>query len=288
MLVYKAKGDIIMSEKTQAESQVAAQTALKSKKNFEEYVQANSSRVVDALLGSGIKDRVITIKAELTQSQEGLCALLHNTPINLDVSNHLFWFIVNEKEELVHSVKFLNSKFRKGFGIYLIKAVQNEDKIDFEILLQPEIIQKSGVKRNLEAPSKILQLKYWQKYFEICDALNSDLQIKPSPQHWQTISIGKTGISITPTINTKEKYVACELFIANDKKLFRSLFEHKKAIEKSLGKIDWQELDGKKSSRIRQKVEIDITNEANFEEAAKTQIQMAEAFKATFRPYLSN
>ncbi|MDR1167723.1 MAG: DUF4268 domain-containing protein [Heliobacteriaceae bacterium] len=110
--------------------------------------------------------------------------------------------------------------------------------------------------------------------------------MKPSAQHWQTLSIGKTGVSITPTINTKNKYAACELLIADNKDLFRSLLENKKAIEKSLGKLDWQELEGKKSSRIRQKFEIDITGEANFEEAAKTQIQMAETFKAEFKKYL--
>jgi len=141
-------------------------------------------------------------------------------------------------------------------------------------------------KKNLNAPSKVLQLKYWKKYSEICLKLKSDLKIKPAPQHWQTLSIGKAGVSITPTINTKNKYVACELLIANDKALFHSLLEHKKAIEKSLGKLDWQELPEKKSSRIRQVFEIDVTDEASFEEAAKVQIKMAEAFKVEFKKYL--
>jgi hypothetical protein len=62
--------------------------------------------------------------------------------------------------------------------------------------------------------------------------------------------------------------------------------EHKKEIEKSLGKLDWQELESKKSSRIRQVLEIDITNETNFKEAVTAQIKMAEAFKTEFKKYL--
>jgi hypothetical protein len=117
------------------------------------------------------------------------------------MGNDLFWFVAYEKEEFVNSVEFLNSKFRKDFGIYLVKAIPNEDRIDFDILSAPNY-KKSAPKKNLDAPSKKLQLKYWQKYFEVCDAMNSDLQIHPNPQHWQTLSIGKSGVSITPTINT--------------------------------------------------------------------------------------
>ncbi len=60
----------------------------------------------------------------------------------------------------------------------------------------------------------------------------------------------------------------------------------KEKIEKSLGELDWQALEGKKSSRIRQTFEVDITNQENFESAIKEQIKMAESFKKTFSKYL--
>lgn len=38
---------------------------------------------------------------------------------------------------------------------------------------------------NLNAPAKIFQEKYLQKYFEICDELQSEMQVEPKPQHFQ-------------------------------------------------------------------------------------------------------
>lgn len=88
------------------------------------------------------------------------------------------------------------------------------------------------------------------------------------------------------TINTQNKYVATELFINADKTIFEQLLTNKEKIEKSLGELDWQALEGKKSSRIRQVIDIDITDENNFEQAIKEHIKMAEDFKTTFTKYL--
>ena len=68
----------------------------------------------------------------------------------------------------------------------------------------------------------------------------------------------------------------------NDKEIFYSLEKSKGKIEKQLGELDWQELKGKKSSRIRKVYAVDITQEINWETAVKEQIRMAEEFKSTF------
>ncbi len=112
------------------------------------------------------------------------------------------------------------------------------------------------------------------------------MQVNPKPQHYQYIPMGKRGVQIMQTINTQNKYVATELFINADKTIFQQLLDNKEKIEKSLGELDWQALEGKKSSRIRQTFEIDITNQENFEQAIKEQIKMAEKFKKTFSKYL--
>ena len=112
------------------------------------------------------------------------------------------------------------------------------------------------------------------------------MQIKPASQHWQYIPIGKTGASIQLTINTRQNYVGCELLINNNKEIFYKLEKAKAKIEKQLGELDWQELQGKKSSRIRKIYQIDINNEENWATAIKEQIRMAEGFKSTFLKYL--
>ena len=88
------------------------------------------------------------------------------------------------------------------------------------------------------------------------------------------------------TVNTKDKYIATEIFIANNKNIFNKLLEDKKEIEEKLGYLDWQALDGKKSSRIRQILNYDVSDENQLEKAVKDHIKMAETFKETFKKYL--
>lgn len=108
----------------------------------------------------------------------------------------------------------------------------------------------------------------------------------PAPQHYQYISIGKKGVQIMQTVNTKDKYVATELFINNDKDIFNNLLKSKDEIETKLGFLDWQDLEGKKSSRIRQVLHYDITDTSNLYEIIKSHIKMAEDFRDTFKRFL--
>ena len=82
------------------------------------------------------------------------------------------------------------------------------------------------------------------------------------------------------------KRVATEIFINNDQSIFEKLFEHKADIEEQLGYLEWQPIEGKKSSRIRKTLGVDILKEENIERAVKLQIQTAEDFKKVFSKYL--
>ena len=78
-----------------------------------------------------------------------------------------------------------------------------------------------------------------------------------------------------------------ELYISDDKELFKSLLEHKSEIEKRSGLVfDWHELPEKKASRIliTKSVQFDEQNQwiAQFDWIIDTMIKM----KASFKKYL--
>jgi hypothetical protein len=108
---------------------------------------------------------------------------------------------------------------------------------------------------------------------------------KPAPQHWQYVTIGVSGVSIQLTINTAKNNLGCELLIANDKELFKKLEGNKAKIEKQLGKLDWQELEGKKSSRIRTTLDFNLEDK-NFEKGFIWLVNTAGSFKKVFTQYL--
>ena len=152
--------------------------------------------------------------------------------------------------------------------------------------MKPELNNKKSYTRNENTPAKIFQKVYWEKYFEICDELQSEMQVNPKPQHFQYLPMGKRGVQIMQTVNTKLGYVATEIFINNDQTIFEKLLEHKVEIEEELGFLEWQPIEGKKSSRIRKTLGVDILKEENIERAVKLQIKTAEDFKKVFSKYL--
>jgi len=270
-------------DKTTETLSLTAEQAFKSRKNFEDFVKdCDKGDIIRTLADyPQAEGKVIATVAELTQSADTLISTLAEIQ-RYKQPPFIVWVVANEKENLVQSIKSLNSFLVKGCGIFLFKAHLNANKMAFETIVQPQKITK----RHSKTDTKQLQLNYWTKYFEICDKLESDLQVKPASQHWQYIPIGKTGVSIQLTINTQQNHIGCELLINNDKEIFYSLENSKEKIEKQLGELDWQELKGKKSSRIRKVYSTDITKAENWETAIKEQIRMAEEFKSTFAKYL--
>ena len=262
---------------------LTAEQSFKSRKNFEDFVKdCDKGDIIRTLADYPQSDgKVIVTVAELTQSADTLISTLAEIQ-RYKQPPFIVWVMANEKENLVQSIKSLNSFLIKGCGIFLFKAHLNGNKMAFESLIQPH----KTTKRHSETDTKQLQLNYWTKYFEICDSLENDMQVKPASQHWQYIPIGKAGVSIQLTINTQQSYVGCELLINNDKEIYYSLEKSKEKIEKQLGELDWQELKGKKSSRIRKIYSVEITQETNWGTAVKEQIRMAEEFKSTFAKYL--
>jgi hypothetical protein len=273
-----AKSDLTEKTKT---STLTAEQILKNEQAFEDYIQKNHGEISNKLTEGYPFAQFHLCFCQLTQNIEGFKTLAALDTIE---KQYIFWYVVNEKEEIIKILKTLNNMFTNDCGIFVVKAVLNDNKIDFYPILAPKI--KPQAKKNNNTFTKNLQLGYWQKYFEICDKLESDLQIKPASQHWQYISIGKAGASIQLTINTRQNYVGCELLINNNKEIFYKLEKSKEKIEKQLGELDWQELQGKKSSRIRKIYQTDINNEENWETAIKEQIRMAERFKSVFAKYL--
>ena len=262
---------------------ITAQEVLKSRQNFSNYIEKHKDDVITELLKDYPNRGLHIICPQLTQNADGLMEAVSELRGNQKA--YIFWFIVNEKEDLINIAKTLNHCFNQNYcGLFVIKTALNGGKIEFKPILKPEIPIKQV--RNNNTPAKQIQKEYWDRYFEICDELQSEMQINPAPQHYQYIPIGKKGVQIMQTVNTKDKYVATELFINSDKDIFNKLLKSKDEIETKLGLLDWQDLEGKKSSRIRQVLHYDITDTSNLYEIIKSHIKMAEDFRDTFKRFL--
>ena len=82
----------------------------------------------------------------------------------------------------------------------------------------------------------------------------------------------------------QQSQVGVELYINDDKELFRSLYERKAEIETDVGaELDWRELPEKKASRILIKRNANLTDEQDwpqqFEWVIDKLVKMKKAFK---------
>lgn len=137
--------------------------------------------------------------------------------------------------------------------------------------------------------TKALQLRYWQALRDQLVAHHSAVRFpKPRAQHWMNCSIGRSDFKLVPTANTRDNIIGVEIYLMppDAKSFYQLLRKDKDAIEAQFGyPLDWQELPGRKGSRIaRFCEETDPTNEADWPNQHVWLAETLEQFDAVFRP----
>jgi len=280
------------------------ETAFKSRKDFRSFVAEAGKEKLEEIIGSNLQilsvseestdekadilavcnihERTV-IECELKQNIKTLAGLLkHASSYN---AKNILWLVNQEIPDAIDTASWLSKIISHEVKLYIIKCFIKNDEVCFKTLLIPSANTYQRPKAKI-TNTKENQEKFWQEFQKYTAENNLPLKINPAPQHWQYVSIGMQGVSIQLTINTTKNNIGCELLIANDKELFYKLEEHKKEIEKQLGKLDWQALEGKKSSRIRATMDFNIEN-ANFEEGILWLINTIDKFKDIFSKHLA-
>lgn len=120
---------------------ITAEEALKSKKNFEEFIADYDSPIITSTLAnySNIGGEFVVKICDLTQKIETLSSALADSIIqNLQKPPFIVWIVTSPKDELLEVVKTLNKFSVKGTKIFVFKAYLNDDKMNIECVLKPE------------------------------------------------------------------------------------------------------------------------------------------------------
>ena len=137
--------------------------------------------------------------------------------------------------------------------------------------------------------TKTMQLKFWNGFKEYVQSKSTSLRLthKTHPQHWYTISLGRSKAHIDLSVNTKSNLLACEIYIPDSKELFNELIKHKDEIEDELNEeLEWMGLPNKTASRIK------ISKTGNIKEPDKRREHFewfktqAELFQKVFPKYI--
>ena len=110
---------------------------------------------------------------------------------------------------------------------------------------------------------------------------------KPTTDHWMDFSIGSSACHIAVSQIQKRNAIDVELYINDDKELFRSLFLHKDEIELVMGvTLDWRELPERKASRIIIEKEVILDDRAAWSQQFDYIMDICMKMKKAFKKYL--
>ncbi|HSA05702.1 MAG TPA: DUF4268 domain-containing protein [Candidatus Gastranaerophilales bacterium] len=278
----------------------------KSRKDFRAFVAEDGNEMLEEIMGSKIQILSVSesslgeqpdilavanihektiIECDLKQNIKTLANLLMHTAAYK--AKHIIWCINQETPEAMETANMLSKFNQHEVKLYVVKCHIENNEVKLKALIKPD-------PNNYQKPAgkitdtKQKQNEFWQAFSGYINDKNLPIKITPAPQHWQYITIGISGVSIQLTVNTSKNNLGCELLIANNKELFKKLEVDKARIEKQLKNInlDWQALEGKKSSRIRTTLDFDITDKENLEQGFIWLIDTANRFKEVFTEYL--
>ena len=170
----------------------------------------------------------------------------------------IIWIVKDVRNEHKQAIDWLNEHTDEKINFFAIKLELWQ--IDgspyapkFQIISKPNEwakIMKAPISSLTERKLKLLD--FWTALNEYLNNKNSEINPqKPSSDHWNNISVGTSKAHISLTALAKEKTIGCEFYIPDNKELYFYLIEHKEEIEQIFGQeLYWQELKGKKASRI--------------------------------------
>ena len=205
----------------------------------------------------------------------------------------VIWVVKHAREEHKAAVEWLNNHTDDKIGFFLceIKLFQIGDSQiapAFTVVERPNDWTKEIRKTASANSTQQQRLEYWQAFndYAFSDANFSRIfnKRKPTTDHWMDFSIGSSACHIAVSQIQKRKAVDVELYINDDKELFKIFFAHKDEIEKNMEmELEWKELPERKASRILIEKTVDLDDRATwpeqFDYIMDTCIKMKRAFK---------
>lgn len=175
----------------------------------------------------------------------------------------VIWLAESFRTEHVAALEFLNQHTTEELDFFAIEIElwrigDSPMAPSFNIVVRPNDWAKTG-QQNAKAaavttPTKQRQLKFWMGWQTWLQEKSSGIKPhKPSPQHWTNITLGRSGIHLAATVNSRESRLGMEVYIdhQSSKAMFNQLKMHQAIIDQAVGgDLDWQELPDAHACRV--------------------------------------
>lgn len=212
-------------------------------------------------------------------------------------SNTIIWIVKEATEEHRAAIEWLNNNTSNKIGFFLMEL--HAYKIDdsrpapmFKIIEKPNDFVKNSQKNYKDGDlnkSQAERLYFWNEMNKRVIEKGRPFNVrKATTDHWYNVALGSSEATITISLISKNKYIAIEVYINNNKELYDSLYNKKDEIEEKLGlSLEWLRLDNKKASRILTYIDgLDFDNHDNYPQLIDESIEKAIKLRDVFAPYV--
>lgn len=173
----------------------------------------------------------------------------------------------------------------------------------FNVISQPNdwsrTVQQAAAGGGEVSEHRQLQFRFWTAFKEYLESHNSFINCKkPSPHHWRTYAIGRSGVHLVSIIsmwnsetNSRSPEIRVDLYMngPNAKLEFAVLEKQKDAIEKALGfPLRWHNPENKAACRISTRQNADFLNEQLWPQHFEWLRQRLETMHKVFAPIVKN
>lgn len=208
----------------------------------------------------------------------------------------VIWVVKHAREEHKAAVEWLNNHTDDKIGFFLceIKLFQIGDSQiapSFTVVERPNDWTKEIKKTTTANPTQQQRLEYWQAFNDYAfnnAAFSKEFnKRKPTTDHWMDFGVGSSACHIGVTQIQKRNSIGVELYINNDKDLFKSIYAHKDEVESIMGfELDWRELPERKASRILIEKAVRLDDQDSWPQQFDYIMDVCMKMKKAFKKYL--
>lgn len=206
----------------------------------------------------------------------------------------IVWISPRFHDEHRDAVQWLNENSREGVDLFALRlevfTIGDSDPANQFTPVADPSEWKEKAKRSEGELSEIQQLQeeFWTRFRDRIEERDTPLSPrKPFPEYYHNLSIGKAGVELQFTINSRDNQLGVGIVIRDDAEAFWELKEQQDEIDTEFDqRVVWDEPEETRAGKERSKILVtksgDVTDEDRWGEYLDWMVNYGERFHEVF------
>jgi hypothetical protein len=206
----------------------------------------------------------------------------------------IVWISPRIHDEHRDAVQWLNENSREGVDLFALRlevfTIGDSNPANrFTPVADPSEWKEKAKRSEGElSETKQLQEEFWTRFRDRIEERDTPLSPrKPYPEYYHNLSIGKAGVELQFTINSRDNRLGVGIVIRDDAEAFWELKEQRDEIDAEFDqRVVWDEPEETRTEKERSKIQVtksgDVTDESQWDDYLDWMVKSGERFHEVF------